>query len=79
MKEFESGLMCDLPEIVNETVSKGDVMEAFSAYWMQAENYITAIPRKVNMVRKDTALLASNLFVADELRKIRFLLEEKTK
>lgn len=79
MKEFESGLMSDLPEIVKETVSSGDVMEAFSAYWMQVENYIASIPRKANMVRKDTALLASNLFVADELRKIRALLEEKTK
>lgn len=79
MKEFESGLMSDLPEIVKETVSNGDVMEAFSAYWMQVENYITTIPRKANMVRKDTALLASNLFVADELRKIRALLEEKAK
>lgn len=77
MKEFESGLMRDLPEIIKETVSNGDVMEAFSAYWMQVENYITTIPRKVNMASKDTVLLASNLFVADELRKIRALLRRK--
>ena len=77
-KKWLSGLVCDVPDAVKEIIKSGDVMEALSAYWAQTENYLRALPCGNETIMTTSVVnLASNLMIADELRKIRMLLEEK--